>query len=224
MSHAKSSMKIGVDGVLIGAWGASQGSMGLDVGCGCGLIALMAAQRNPEAKIYAVDIHQPSVEEATVNFKNSPWANRLYACLSDISDYVSLSENRNKFDFIISNPPFFCAGKNELSTPREIARHQGVLSPSKLIDWSDEILTNNGTLSMIIPYDNCKSILQNSVIPLEKICVVSDHPGKKPKRAMLQFRKSKTVNIVYDELNIRDSNGEYSREYVSLTKDFYIGF
>ena len=149
VSHSRSSMKIGVDAVLIGSWAAENASEILDVGCGCGIISLMMAQRFPEAQILGLDIHPESVEESRSNFVSSPWSRRLKAIEGEFPIASELCER--KFDLIISNPPFFASGLTELKTPRERARHQASLSVESLLKHSKDFLIQNGVLAMIFP-------------------------------------------------------------------------
>lgn len=225
VSHHNSSMKVGVDGVLIGAWGKVDGHEGLDLGCGCGLIALMAAQRNPKARIHAVDIDSPSVIEASRNFANSPWANRLIAQQTDVTDEEFLHKKEQSYDFILSNPPFFHAGKKFLATPRELARHEGKLTLNAILDISIRLLRDQGTLSLIIPYEREGEIRLNESFPLISACRVADKTGKNPKRSLLTFRKnSQEKENLQQTLNLRNNDGSYSEEYKNLTKAFYLNF
>lgn len=226
VSHYKSSMKVGVDGVLIGCWGNATGSKGLDAGCGCGLIALMCAQRNPLCSIDAVDIDAPSIEEAQYNFNNSPWSARLKAVHSDLSIMAGLAENAGKYDFIISNPPFFDSGIKPVGS-REIARHQSIFNPYSLIFYSSRLLKDNGTLSMILTYDGLKDLNSANGMLLERICIVSNKPDSIPKRAMVTLRKvgiedDSNKNVTEEFLMLRNNDGSYSEEYLSLTRDFYL--
>lgn len=222
-AHSRSSLKIGVDGVLIGAWGTAVGKMGIDIGCGCGLIALMAAQRNPDAQIKGVDIDMPSIEEAGENFKASRWSGRLSAELADVIDESWLSDNNESYDFIISNPPFFNAGLKQLRTSREKARHEGRLSPKTLLDVAERILRPGGTLSMIMPAESLNDVTVSRRMKIHNICLVSDRQGKAPKRAMGIFYKDKdTEEIRIDRLYIHEEDGSYSESYRKLTSPYYL--
>lgn len=222
VSHGKSSMKVGVDGVLIGSWGGVEGIRGLDVGCGCGLIALMAAQRNPTALVEAIDIDPQSVEEAGENFRMSPWAERLKARLRDAMELAE--ETIETYDFIISNPPFFHSGIRPASS-REKARHLGNLSPQALITLASKTLKPGGTLSMIFLYEDTEEIIgeaNKQDLWLERICLVADKPGKRPKRTMVLMRKGKGSSCTEETLYIRDEDGQFTEAYRELTKEFYL--
>lgn len=224
VSHSQSSMKVGVDGVLVGAWGNVEGRKGLDVGCGCGLIALMAAQRNPHAHILGIDLHQKSAEEAEINFKASPWTSRLTSMSEDIFKFIESNENKNSFDFIISNPPFFNSGIANPLTPREIARHESALSPSSLLDIADILLGPNGKLSLILPLTRRHEVENHPTMLLERICIISDRPDTHPKRIMAVLSKNGLNALREELLYIRDTEGSYSETYKELTKDFYLAF
>lgn len=229
ISHSRCSMKVGIDGVLIGAWGDISGQLGLDAGCGCGLIALMAAQRNTEAQILAVDIHKESAEEAASNFSDSPWPERLRTLHRDINEMKDKDNYREKFDFIISNPPFFSSGLIPASD-REIARHEGSLSPRVLLEVSGSMLKPEGKLSMIMPASNLWEIEGHPIMRIKRLRPVTDRPGKNPKRLLVSLEKCngtalKQMQFHFEPtLFIRQENGEYSDEYKKLTKEFYLYF
>ena len=225
VAHSRSSMKVGVDGVLIGAWADCQGDSILDVGTGCGLIALMMAQRNPSAEILAIDVDAPSVGEASSNFRKSPWGDRLEARLASYSAIVN--SGGFKFDRIISNPPYFDSGVTDFSTSRNVARHQGELSPSVLISSAKELLSDSGTLSMIVPAEFCDSLLSEGsdagLCPV-RICFVKGTTRKLPKRVMLEFSLGERGEPVVSTLAMFDSGGVPTEEYRSLCHDFYLKF
>lgn len=225
--HGSGSMKVGVDGVLIGAWGAIEGGLGLDIGCGCGLIGLMTAQRNPDCRIEMIDIHPASIEETERNIAISPWPDRLNAKLVNAIDFSEEDNNRERFDFIISNPPFFKAGIDQPTTPRERARHEGELSTEKLMEISCKLLRPGGRLSMITTCENSETLMTHGELRAEKICHVADRPGKKPKRIMLTLIKTGETPLSRpkeETLYLRDTNGEYSDDYRKLTGEFYLNF
>lgn len=226
MTHGRSSMKIGVDGVLVGAWGNVEGDMGIDIGCGCGLIALMAAQRNSHCRVDAVDIDAASVEEAGNNFINSPWSSRLRAINADIFSLAQEPVNLARYDFILSNPPFFINGPKSPVFSRAMARHAGTLSPDSLLEISTLFLRDGGTLSMILPFDVYRSLPPHPSLNLKRICMVADRENSPVKRVLLCFEKNCLNNSLPEQENlfIRTSDGKYSEEYKSLTKDFYLNF
>lgn len=224
--HGRSSMKVGVDGVLVGAWGCIRGERGIDIGCGCGLIGLMAAQRNSRCRIDMIDIHLDSIKEAWENIKLSGWEARLSARLADAVEFSREISNQDKYDFIISNPPFFNSGINIPDTPRETARHAFNLSPAHLVEIAGRLLKANGTLSMIGTAGT--ELPEDGILKTEKVCHVSDRPGRAPKRTLFLMRKTSGIRDTRSRkkemLYIRDAEGEYSEAYINLTGKFYLNF
>ena len=220
--HAISSMKIGVDGVLLGAWANVSGSSILDVGTGCGVISLMCAQRNTTATIYAIDKDENSIKEAIINFQKSPWSERLEATLEDF-----MHNNLNNLDLIISNPPFFNSGIKKPSTPREVARHQSSLSPAVILDKGSNMLNDNGRISMILPFDQSDEIrlhAESLGLKLIRANYVKDHASSKPKRSLMEFAYSGEPVKSIETLVLHSADGAPSPEYKNLCKDFYLKF
>ena len=237
VSHALSSNKVGVDGVLIGAWTTIPDTCHsvLDVGCGCGLISLMLAQRIPDAKILGIDIEPLAVKEAISNCANSPWPDRLdiqeisidtiyerYTAISDKSDV-------ERFDLIISNPPFFNTGIDP-STCRTLARHVGSLSPDKLIMVADKMLSDHGRLSFITVAEDferlCDLASHNNLRLLESM-YVRGNPERPAKRVMMSFIKNGNANDKVPArdpglLTIENTPGSYTEEYKQLCAPFYL--
>lgn len=226
VAHANSSMKVGVDAVLIGAWADVNGKKGLDVGCGCGIIALMLAQRNPLSHITAIDIDVNSVIEAKTNFIQSKWKERLFAGCNNIQNFSESDSNKETFDFIVSNPPYFKSGIFTPESPRERARHQATLSPLSLLKYANLLLKPGGTLSLIMPAGGEREIMEHGYLldlHLFRRCTIFDRPGKQSKRIMLSFQKgTKPEKISSSELFLRGSDNSYSDEYAKLTQDFYL--
>lgn len=224
-------MPVGVDGVLIGAWASSKGGRVLDVGTGCGVVALMMAQRDMDAVIKGIDIDPPSVEEAAANFDSSPWRERLSAeCVSfrDLDD-------TGQYDLIVSNPPFYDAGMKDLDTARKRARHSGELSPETLVCGSSGLLAPGGVLSMIVPAEDCGklvSLAENNGLSLSRACFVNDHQGSPEKRVMLEFEKCGRSavhmplnrNVATEHITMFEPDGRPTPEYRLLCGQFYLKF
>lgn len=235
VSHARSSMPIGVDGVLIGAWATCEGEKLLDVGTGCGVIALMLAQRNRQARILAIDVDAPSVEEAASNFKRSVWSDRIE---SKLMSFEAMIQKGEKFDNIVSNPPYFDSGVKQSDNRRMIARHVGSLSPLILLECCGMLLNDNGRLSMIVPVEMLEQLKEKSsescLSPVRE-CFVRDNVTTPNKRVMIEFIKNKDEikpsenskqcgSMSSENLIMFDSNRNPTEEYRKLCGDFYLKF
>lgn len=224
--HGASTMKIGVDAVLLGAWtDVSKASSILDAGCGCGVISLMCAQRNSRVRIEAIDIDTGSVEEAAANFKSSRWNYRLSATLKDFNNLEG-----QKYDLIISNPPYFSSGIDNPTTARLKARHEASLSPAILLIKGKEILATGGSVAMVAPFDRheeIKDIADAEGYALSRACLVRGLPESPIKRCLMQFvsgNASETAAPELDELTLESSPGMPTPEHRELCRDFYLKF
>lgn len=233
--HHRSAMKVGVDGVLIGCWTdiANARSI-LDVGTGCGLIALIMAQRQPDAHVVGVDIDLNSFEEALENAASSPWNDRIDIIHGSFPESIANSNSdlmNGKFDLIVSNPPYFDSGLHEIITPRERARHQGHLSPYSLLKDSMAFLNSNGSVSMVVPAEFSEKIETYALslgYTLIGKCLVRGNTGAPFKRTLLQWRvilnSSSPICTSNTELTLEVCPGIPSDEYQTLCKDFYLKF
>ena len=246
--HEVSANKVGVDGVLVGAWAEWDVTRGddtrqesgedmirkpgytataLDAGCGCGLIALMAAQRWGNLKIIGVDVESGAVEEAGRNVRQSPWSDRISIMLRDFREI-----KEEKFDLILSNPPFFNSGVKADMSNRMLARHISTLSPEILLQRGKEMLKEKGRLVFIAPADQEESLVKTgeaSGLGLARLTRVKGNPRVKAKRILMDWRVSsdsqgENDNILMSELVIEIAPGEYSPEYRRLCRDFYLKF
>ncbi len=222
VSDKHSAMKIGTDAVLLGASvNCAKKENILDIGTGSGVIALMLAQRS-EAKITGLDIHRQSIEDAKLNFSNSKWNNRLKAVHSSFQEYIDKCSE--SYDLIVSNPPFFT---NSLKSPKEqinISKHNDLLPYEVLIAGAKQILTKNGSFSIIIPAGDYKRIIELSKSAgffLNRQLTVFPKPSKPASRIILEFSTSKFL-ITNEKLFIRNNDNSYTSEYMNLTKDFYL--
>ncbi len=231
VSHHRSSMKVGVDGVLIGSWADVEDVKTiLDVGSGCGLIALMMAQRCPIAKVTGIEIDPDSVEEASENVNNSEWADRIKIILGNFPEDINLAEY-GKFDLIVSNPPYFDSGVTDIATRRERARHQGGLSPSALLQASKLLLTPKGKIAMVVPAEISSALEKEAEslgFSLMKKCLVRGHEDAPYKRSLLQWRRvddtAEKEDDITEYLTLETSQNIPTEEYRKLCKDFYLKF
>ncbi|MCL2683246.1 MAG: methyltransferase [Bacteroidales bacterium] len=220
VSHEKSSMKVGTDAILLGCLADVSGNAALEVGCGCGVISLMLAQRFQSLKITAIDIHKPSVEEAFENFQNSIWNGRLSVENKPLQEFSA--NFYDKFDAIVSNPPFFSKSLQSPNTDRTNARHATTLTYDNLILCSEKLLTPQGKLSVIIPmleYANFQKRIAQSKLQIHRILHVFGANKENPKRAILECGFEKNP-LVEKSFFLHNNSNNYSDEYLELTKDF----
>jgi tRNA1Val (adenine37-N6)-methyltransferase len=220
VSQEKSAMKIGTDGVLLGAWAGIENSQYvLDIGTGTGLISLMLAQRFPLAKIWGLEIDENAANEANLNFENSPFAPRLNLVHDSIQNFHS----DEKFDFIISNPPFFDFTHPENSA-RNTARQQTDLTLKELLIHTNRLLNSNGKAAFILPFDKEEEFLEDAksldFFP-DRMTRVKGNENSPIKRSLLVISKSEKEPIL-DELIIEIDRNVYTQDYIDLTRDFYL--
>lgn len=222
--HDKCAMKVGTDGVLLGAWACVDNAVEiLDVGTGTGLIALMMAQRNPLAKVAAIDIDAHAVEQAKENAKNSPFSDRIGIELSDFRQYVR--DGVNRFDRIVSNPPYFSDSLLSPDKGRTGARHAVSLTLGDLLFSARHCLKDRGTLSLILPYDKndeLESLCDKHAFYKKRKTIVYPLPGTEPKRLLIELALMPVKKTETDSLTIETSRHCYTDEFAALVKDFYL--
>lgn len=217
--HDQCAMKVGTDGVLLGAT-AEGGSNILDIGTGTGLIALMMAQRFPQATVTGIDIDEGAVTQAWINVKASPFTDRITIKHCDIAKI----DCTNKYDCITCNPPFFENATLCPNKQRTIARHSTTLPYSTLMQKAAELLTEDGCMSLIIPTDIIGRIEEEItyaflfITKRINICTVE---RKAPKRIILQLRK-KRVNTIETTTETLIQQGKRSEWYENISKEFYL--
>jgi len=219
----RTAMKVGTDGVLLGAWcPVLDATRVLDVGTGCGVIALMVAQRNHQAIIDAIDIDKGAIEEAALNFKNSPWHGRLTAIEVDFN---TMSKD-TRYDLIISNPPYFANGILPTGESRTTARHTCSLTYRQLIESGSQLLTEDGLLAFISPTDAQAAIIEAATftsLPIRLLTHVIPVEGAKPKRTLWLLSR-RDIPYREDEITIAQSDGSFTSRYIAMTRDFYLRF
>ena len=215
-------MKVGTDGVLLGAWAACDGAEQiLDIGTGTGVIALMLAQRNAKAEIHAVEIDETAAKRARSNFDLSPWAERLNVECCAVQDFQPTS----KFDLIISNPPYFVDSLLPPDAKRSTARHTHDLSFEELDKAVGRLLADEGRFALILPTAEFERYLAISHLHLVRRCDVHPTMGAAVKRVMAEFAKHEAADVKHETITIeQDKRGDYTEEYRALTKDFYLKF
>lgn len=222
--HNRCAMKVGTDGVLLGAWtDVALTESILDVGTGSGLIALMLAQRNRDARVLAIDTDAGAIEQARENFTRSPFPNRLM--VRHISFQNLANQTQIGFNHIVSNPPYFIDSLKSPNTSRSLARHADSLSLHNLIQLSRGLVSDDGKLSLILPY-NQKADAEKMAIEcgwhVSRSLSVFPLPDSNPKRVLLEFSANDVSEVVDQHLTIELARHQYSSEFKSLVKDFYL--
>ena len=215
-------MKVGTDGTLLGAWASAPTGICriLDVGTGTGLIALMMAQRFPEAEVVGVDIDGEAVSQATANAAGSPFAHRIRIVQADIAEF-----SVEPFDAIICNPPFFIDSLTCPDSSRTLARHTASLTYRTLMQSVKRLLKDDGLFSVVIPVDYRSQLLSESALAdiiLSKECAIKTTPQKAPKRCLIEFRKHPIIHAESTIETLETYPGQRSEWYQDLTKDFYL--
>ena len=220
----RSAMKVGTDGVLLGAWAPIRDALRiLDIGTGTGLIALMLAQRSG-ARIDAVEIDESAFDESKFNFEQSPWSDRLRVFHADFHQFAGLIDQT--YDLIITNPPYFVNSLKTNNATLAIARHNDMLTFEQLISGARKLLLSSGRLCVILPFtsfEEFREIARLEGFYLHRRTVVIPKPGKLPKRILMEF-SLKAAYPIHDELTVLDISGEYSENYKILTAPFYPAF
>lgn len=218
-------MKIGTDGVLLGAWTPIPENIFsvLDIGAGTGIIALMLAQRTNAEQIDALEIDEEAYEQAVENFENSPWGDRLFCFHAGLDEFME--EPEDEYDLIISNPPFYTEDYKTENEQRDLARFADAMPFEDLVEAADLLLSENGIFSVIIPYKEEEKFIALAkdfeLFPI-KITHVKGTPTTEIKRSLLAFSRNIPENFPVDELIIETSRHIYTEEYIALTKDFYL--
>lgn len=219
-----SSMKVGTDAVLLGAWvGLDSAFKLLDVGTGCGIIALMVTQRSG-AFVDAVDIDEASVSEARQNFAGSPWQERLHALLVNFIDFAATGSQ--KYDHIISNPPYFHRSLKAPDPVRCKARHDDELPAPGFFASSLKLLAPGGKISLVLPsaaFPVWKQEADQHQLHCIRATSVISKEGKVPYRLLATFGCG-SFGLNADTLTIHRADGTFTDQYRNLTKDFYLAF
>ena len=225
ISQTHAAMKVGTDGVLLGAWAdISNANRILDIGTGTGVIALMLAQRNATALIDAVEIDTPSAKQAEANAAKSHWGNRITIANKSFQDFVA--ESDNWYDLIVSNPPYF---EQSLKSPFEhktLVRHNDTLPYDELLNGISRLLTNKGKFCGVFPYTEGNVFIAKATtygLFCNKRLNIQSKPNRNTLRMLIQLEMEKKP-IEESTLCIHDLEGNYTDEYNQLTADFYLAF
>ena len=221
-----SAMKIGTDGVLLGAWTKIDNSEDsvLDIGSGTGLISLMMAQRSDAELIDAVELDPSAYEESVYNFENSPWGDRLFCYHSSFQEFAQ--EIEDSYDLIVSNPPFF-KRTTSVSIERDRARNDHNLPAKDLLQGVQALLSATGRFACVLPADDAEGFInlaEERGLFLSRRCEVKGRLDTKVIRTLMEFdrvKKSKDP-VLLEQLTIEIERHQYTEEYIGLVQDFYL--
>lgn len=254
IAQDRCAMKIGTDGVLLGAWTAITDFSNsiLDVGTGTGVIAMMLAQRSDAQVIDAVELDDNAYEQATENFENSNWGDRLFCYHAHLYEFAL--EIDEQYDLIVCNPPFYeqsslpLEGENVPSKERQMARFEGAMPFELLVGAVVKLLSPEGRFNVIIPHDREEDFIllcsRANLYPT-RLTRVKGMADLGIKRSMMEFRfdnisqEKNTTSEMYvegddirfresvtqpiiDELVVEKSRHDYTQDYINLVKDFYL--
>jgi len=223
----KTAMKVGTDGVLLGAWCAvdTYPDTILDIGSGTGIVSLMLAQRSDAMTIDAVEVDENAYEQTVANFEESDWGDRLYCYNSSFQEFANeIAEEQETYDLIVSNPPFYTDDFETENEARNKARFTSSLSFDELIIGVSKILSENGSFVVIIPFkeeENFINLTKTKNLFLNKVCHVQGSITSAIKRSLLTFSFHQTA-IKKEHLIIEIKRHKYTEDYINLTKDFYL--
>jgi tRNA1Val (adenine37-N6)-methyltransferase len=222
----KCGMKVTTDGCLFGAWVAGRLESGagniLDIGTGTGLLTLMMAQQS-KFFIDAIEIDKDAFEQASDNVAASPWANRIKVFHADAKKLVA----KNKYDVIISNPPFYEKELKGDDAQKNLAHHDAGLLLPELLHIIQENLKPGGIFYLLLPYkrnDEVKQLLTANDFTIEQMTFVRQSFNHDYFRIMLagKFKTAKSAETLIDEIPIKDKQDNYSPVFISLLRDYYL--
>jgi tRNA1Val (adenine37-N6)-methyltransferase len=215
-------MKVGTDAVLLGSYvKAEKATTILDIGTGTGVIALMLAQKS-EGYVQAIDIDENAFQQSNENFRISPWFNRLFSKHQSLQEFSN--SYRNKFDLIVTNPPYFHHASKPLIESRLNARHNDLLSFDELIEGAIKLLKPDGKFYLILP---CKEGLefldkaQRKEFFCKHILRVKTKADKNEKRVIMEFGFRFGL-MTEDDIIIQEEDGSFTQDYIDLTSEYYI--
>lgn len=216
-------LKVGTDGVVLGAWASVENAKRiLDIGTGTGLLALMAAQRNAEAWIDAVEIDDASAVQAAENVTASPWADRVRVHRMDVRRLRA----SDPYDLILCNPPFYAGEMDSPDARTGVAKHGGELTFAQLVEAVRTLLADDGRFACIIPLNREAELLElaeSAWLGVERRCVLRYLEGRPPKRVLLELVRGGGI-AVEEELTVEHAPGAFTEAYRTLLKDFMLKF
>ncbi|WP_298339892.1 methyltransferase [uncultured Algibacter sp.] len=224
VTQDKCAMKIGTDGVLLGAWSSLEKKplSILDIGAGTGILSLMLAQRSRAQLIDAIEIDDQAYEQCVENFEQSPWGDRLFCYHASLEEFAEDIED--KYDLIICNPPFYSEDFKTDNKQRDLARFQDAMPFEHLLECVSKLLSEQGTFNVVIPFkeeDNFIELASQLNLFPNTILQIKGNPNTLIKRSLIEFSfqntDTKTVGLI-----IEKERHKYTEDYINLTKDFYL--
>lgn len=221
-------MKVGTDGVLLGAWADVTGcDRVLDVGTGSGLIALMLAQRteSKSTMIEGVEIDRPASQQAAVNAINSPWADRVGIVNQSFEQFLN-SAGGTRYDLIVCNPPFFDGGTEPTDSRRSTARNSMQLNREVLFDGCRQLLADTGRFAVVLPFEQYEETIELAgqfELHERRVMFVRPMPEQDFKRVLLEFSFEK-CEVTVGDFAIETSRHEYTEAFAKLLGDFYLRY
>ena len=224
INQDRCAMKIGTDGVLLGAWASIKHNPFsiLDIGTGTGVISLMLAQRSLAEVVEAIEIDDGAYEQCVDNFENSDWSDRLFCYHASLQEFAE--EIDNTYDLIVSNPPFYSEDYKTSNKTRDLARFQDAMPFEHLVVCASKLLSVDGKFVVIIPFKEEKHFIDLAIkagLFVNDILQVRGNSNSEIKRSLLEFSFTKNEART-KELIIETERHNYTQNYIHLTKDFYL--
>jgi tRNA1Val (adenine37-N6)-methyltransferase len=218
-------MKIGTDGVLLGAWTSLDHNPAsiLDIGSGTGVIALQLAQRSSANSIDAIELDPDAFEQCTDNFEASPWKDRLFCYHASVQEFTA--EMDLKYDLVVSNPPFYTDNYKSEDQARDRARFTDTLPFEHLFLCAIQLLALGGVFAVVVPkkeQENILSIASRHSLHPKRVCEVRGTPDSEVKRVLMEFSREKFRSPILERLTIENDRHDYTESYINLVKDFYL--
>ncbi len=225
MFHHRSTMRIGTDAVLFAQWvDVKPSDVVLDIGTGSGIIPMILSQKGV-GRVDAIELDADSYEEARLNFSISVWNEKLNVINADIRNFAG--EADEKYDLIVSNPPYYSSDVKPIKEKKVMARHVSTLSFKDLLLSAKKMMKDDARFAVVLPYYESRLFIkeaENVRLYLQKEFLISPIEGKEPNRVNMQFRLSKNDDVVTELFTIRNKDYSYTEQYKSFLRDYYLDF